>query len=837
MRTPISIIFILLSFSALSQSAADWWYFGNKAGVHFLPSGVVSDTNGELITQEGCASISSEDGDLLFYTDGTTVYAQDHSIMPNGQNLLGHSSSSQSALITGFPGQPDKYLIFTVPVAQNVPMCYSVVDMNLNGGLGDVVAGEKNVEMLFGMGENLCAITHGLGNGFWILSHMLESDTVTAFEVNSSGVNLNPIKSATGDSITALVGCMKASQNGKFVCYASEYKPVQASVGRIKLMRFNNITGQITQTLAWSSPLVRGPYGVEFSSNSKVLYVSDGWNSVSESLVQYNISNFNLPAILASEYEVADNISFGQVQIGPDQNIYLSSDISANGKDKFLHRINNPNVLGAGCNFDDKAIHLQGRSANLGLPPFNPDVFLKSMKVVNKCFGEATCFLLDQTNLQSALWNFDDPASGSNNISTELNPCHVFSDVGTYEVSVVFNRDNFIDSLVVEVEIIHSQEISFDSLTWICRGDSVILDINQPISQYLWHDGSTDGEYLVEPTDSLIWATVIGSCDTVSDSTLIVWSDTLEMSLPDDTLLCDLNSFLIEPDVNERCRYSWSSGQTSKNLFVDRPGKYKLKVVNGCNSVSDSLRIRMLDTPTGSYLPGDSVHCNEKAFNVTVSDSSGYEVLWSDSSTGAVYTISESDTLWLLAYNDCGSSLDSMKVDFRGIPDRLPEDTMLCEALDVDLSVYSGAGARYIWSTGDTTSTINIREPDNYYSVSISNSDCTLREEISITWNDIACESIDCDIDAPNIFTPNGDGVNDIWKITSTCELIEFDVVIYNRWGQIVYQSHLKNGGWDGFINGEPAQTGVYFYDLISRDEVVVDADREEVMGSLTLIR
>ena len=97
-----------------SQGQSDNWYFGFGAGVHFNLDGTVDAlSNGQLNTFEGCATISDSQGNLLFYTDGRTVYDRQHNIMVNGRNLFGQPSSTQSVIIVPKPESPNIYYIIT----------------------------------------------------------------------------------------------------------------------------------------------------------------------------------------------------------------------------------------------------------------------------------------------------------------------------------------------------------------------------------------------------------------------------------------------------------------------------------------------------------------------------------------------------------------------------------------------------------------------------------------------------------------------------------------------------------------------------------------------------
>ena len=136
------LFYFLLSinFCVFSQEEASNWYFGENAGIQFANDGSITVLNdGQLNTIEGCSSISDSNGNLLFYTDGITVYNRQHTILNNGFGLLGDPSSSQSAIVVPKPNDPDIYYIFTVGSNQSqTGLKYSVVDMTRDGGLGQV---------------------------------------------------------------------------------------------------------------------------------------------------------------------------------------------------------------------------------------------------------------------------------------------------------------------------------------------------------------------------------------------------------------------------------------------------------------------------------------------------------------------------------------------------------------------------------------------------------------------------------------------------------------------------------------------------------------------------
>src|SRR4051812_2901458 len=148
-----SILFIGLffQFAAIAQNEAVNWYFGDNAGLNFSTTPPTVLTNGALVTSEGCASISGPSGNLLFYTDGSTVWNASHVPMANGTGLLGDASSTQAALIVRQPGSTILYHIFTLGSGGTSTLSFSTVDMSLASGSGSVIV--KNVLLAGNMTE------------------------------------------------------------------------------------------------------------------------------------------------------------------------------------------------------------------------------------------------------------------------------------------------------------------------------------------------------------------------------------------------------------------------------------------------------------------------------------------------------------------------------------------------------------------------------------------------------------------------------------------------------------------------------------------------------------
>ena len=169
---PCLIIYFITSV-CFAQKESAIWYFGEYAGLDFNNVNVpVALTDGQLNTFEGCATISDGDGNLLFYTDGVTVYNKNHEVMQNGMGLLGHESSTQSAIIVPEIGNDNIYYLFTIDgyTGESRGFHYSKIDMTLDSGLGGVLPDTKNIFLLSGTQEKITAVKHRDGKGIWVIT-------------------------------------------------------------------------------------------------------------------------------------------------------------------------------------------------------------------------------------------------------------------------------------------------------------------------------------------------------------------------------------------------------------------------------------------------------------------------------------------------------------------------------------------------------------------------------------------------------------------------------------------------------------------------------------------
>ncbi|CAM1344393.1 T9SS type B sorting domain-containing protein [Tenacibaculum amylolyticum] len=408
MRKQILIVFIFVSIAAFSQKQANVWYFGQNAGIDFNTSPPTALTDGQLNTDEGCSSFSDQDGNLLFYTDGITIYAKDHSVMlytdgTPGNNLKGNPTSTQSGMIIPKPGSDTIYYLFTVGtdfvppgILPNPGFNYYTIDMAQRGGLGEIIDGPVNLAIDPDTGtdisqfwsEKVAAVKAQECNAFWVISFV--QNTFYAYKVTTAGVDtINVVKSNANFTAVDKRGYLQASPDGRYLAFAD----FNAN-GSLRLFEFDNATGQVngtsSQVLFSSNVTGESVYGIAFSQLSNNLYAStfDGLNATFN-IHQFDLTSTNIPA---SINPVISKRGFfrGGLQLGPDGKIYAS--IPGNS---FLDIIENPNENNAQLIYTEDAIDLNGRIATQGLPPF-----ISSLLLPINIIDNATSQVLNNQNIQ-----------------------------------------------------------------------------------------------------------------------------------------------------------------------------------------------------------------------------------------------------------------------------------------------------------------------------------------------------------------------------------------------------------------------------------------------------
>jgi hypothetical protein len=454
------------------------WLFGEGAGITFSPSigSLPTPTNGNLIsTREGCASISDDNGNLLFYTDGQSIYNTESVPQPIYKDLKGDVTSTQSCIIVPDPRSDSRYYIFTADgnsqrsdgsahLFNGVRVDVSTWNIEKLEDINDNVASpqyKESVEKLetknLSPAEKVTAIAKGDCDGYWIVTILQRTENaigrigvglMRVYKLDSNGFVFSHEMDMIPDEGSFYirdVGYLKASHDSEMIAI-SNVGINNKNNRQVVVFPFDKMTGKVdfNQSRAVAG-FKQETYGLEFSPNNNYLYTTTLFTghvfqidlSVQGALVPLAVSK-------PEAYDQGHCHGFGALQLGPDGKIYIARPCKG-----FLGAIDKPNLGGAACDVNPKAVVLDKEMrCELGLPNM-VSTLLCDDNINNDCNCNHDCAgcnedaeaqneeLIERAKLKHNTIKADadcaDPflgsctlsALGSNNLE-ELQPCFYF---------------------------------------------------------------------------------------------------------------------------------------------------------------------------------------------------------------------------------------------------------------------------------------------------------------------------------------------------------------------------------------------------------------------------
>ncbi len=594
-------VFITNLISLHSQGEADNWFFGKFCAMTFnTPDKSPEFVMGSVMNaDEGCASISDSDGNLLFYTNGETVWNADNVQMPNGEGLHGHNSSTQSAVVVQQPLSKNIYYIFTVDRQGNpYGLSYSIVDMTLDKGRGDVVS--KNNYLHYPVSEKITAIRQEDDNGIWIIAHEWGSDRFLAYLLKDTGLVRLPVISRvgtphSGDNMNA-GGYMKASPDGQYVGVAIYWD------GIFEILNFDNITGTLSDPITFDTDELKYIYGVEFSPDGSKVYFTQSYEP--SRIYQVDLKAGNRDDILNSLTVIAENYSYYSyqaLQLAPDKKIYV-----AKRNKSYLSAIQKPNEKGAAANFSEYAFDLSPAVSYAGLPTFNQSFFEIYLKITGEtelCTGDS--LILRCNKYKGAIYKWTGPGGFTSDTNEIIISPVMPEHSGWYKVVIKLNDETNEDSVFVNVYERPDAVILPGDTAYICSGGYTVLAAS-PTGRdfsYLWNTGEQEESITVDEAGLyyLILTNENGCKDTA-------YCFVKEIPPPDVNIIAEgrnklcLGEKMTLRTENQYESYLWSTGEQTDSIEIISPGIYFVDVIDkfGCSG-SDSIEIEQYDIDVPDY--------------------------------------------------------------------------------------------------------------------------------------------------------------------------------------------------------------------------------------------
>jgi gliding motility-associated-like protein len=599
---------------------ANYWYFGNNAGINFNEQPPVAMSDGQLISPEGASTMSDQNGDLLFYSDGNVVYDRDHLQMDNGIQIGGVNGASQSTLIVPFPNDETLFYIFNTravfDAGDEYALQYAVVDIkDIDGGtFGTVVTKEKQ---LFERSTERLTATNP-GNFVWLIAHEMGNNTFRAYPVTEMGIG-NPVLTSIGavhdaNDAEESQGYMKLSTDGSRLAVALN----KGGANYVELFEFDQQTGELSNYIQVDIPNdYTRVYGVEFASNSDKLFVTTNSPVGSGSkLYELKLHDYDKDSIESRIEEIDEEtgVNMGAIQTGPDGQIYVARD-----GEQFLGTITeNLDTLSestyAGNGFD-----LVTGTSTLGLPNFVQSVFQQtpdpSATVSPACVEQRTTFIGQGTSIiDEFLWTFGDGTSADTDTAS-----HIYTVAGEYTVSLnVSNRCGLDTTITQLVDIAGIPDPPTLAATSIICDNSLILDADTtdtPGLQFLWSTGETSK--VIETTSPGVFSvTITNEAGCVEEGSTQVFDGRPPVDLGPNATICQGDALILDtglPVGNPANIFTWylddvDQGTGIENTFTvdsSEPGVYEYVVsvidgLSGCLGL-DTVQVTVNIEPELTY--------------------------------------------------------------------------------------------------------------------------------------------------------------------------------------------------------------------------------------------
>jgi gliding motility-associated-like protein len=637
-----------------AQNENSMWAFGYHNGLNFNTSPpTFYQTN--MVSIEGCASVANGAGALLFYSNGNDVWNATGAVMPNGSGILGNGpgfsagalgSCAQGVAIVKSISNNNQYYLFTLDAAEQVSggsnapgyLRYSVVDMSLNSGAGDVIAGQKNIVLDTFMSEKM-TVTKGAGCYYWLIAHRNNSATYRAFKIDVTGIN--PGVSSTGTWTGDMgAGQLKVSPDGTRIANCNSL-----TGSGIELGTFNNATGMVSNTGIFDVNMFN-KLGTCFSPDNTKLYITSFGD-----LAQYDISSYpNFTTIAASKVVIHSGIQYAQLKNGPDGKIYCAY----YQNHPYIGVINNPNNAGVTCNLNTMALPQPAWSAFTSIPgnPYghtlgndivvgvSADTAYNDTKDTLVCF-ETSLDVSAPSGFDEYLWN-----DGNTNANRTLTAD------GDYWVYSFQNCNITIDTFKVHFVDL---SVNLGPDTAICENMQITLDAGNPGATYKWQDGSTN--QTLEVNNEGTYMVKVNEEGCIKSDTIIVDEFVPSLNIPQhDTNICDDETIKLNVEAAPISNYLWSTGSTEDKIVVSKPGVYSVTGTNACGTFRDSVKIEMQDCTCKTFIP-NAFSPNDDGLNdvfkvSTICTSSDFSISIYNRMGQRVFQSTSQDKGWDGTYND-----------------------------------------------------------------------------------------------------------------------------------------------------------------------------------------
>ena len=622
LRLTFTISLLLTSTTLYSQKYSNNWHI-NDFDLIFQDDTVEVCQGISIKENSGVGIISDYEGNLLFYSDGHSVWNKNHDLMPNGIDL--GILDSRASLVVPKPDSESLYYLFTVDgkseQQDSSGLYYSVIDLSLEDGLGDVTT--KSIKLLDNTTQTITAVSHANNHDVWIVTQQYGLKKYYSILLTKNGISGSYVESnvgtINGDGFSDPQ--LKSSPDGKKIASGNN----SSNTNGFDLFDFDASNGTLSNTLSFDKISI-GRYcaGIEFSSDASKLYVLMGGSIGEGRLLQYDLSEYNYEDINSSVKPVLipQKTGVSQLQLASNGKIYFAKGGGDYSGTEYLGVVNRPNEPGNLCNAVELGLYLEGRNCIIGRTPnFIQNYFFRTNITTNgSCQSAPVSFnVTNEYKLDSVRWYF-----GEGSTSTQVHPVFIYDNSGKYTVQLLAYYPEKCDTITKQITINPYTAFDLGDNSTVCYGNKISVPGN--FESYLWNDGDTVNYNFIEQNG---WykTTVTNNFGCMSSDSIYMTVVDLPVitTLPDTIVLEDQDSVKLDP--GDFTTYKWSTGDTTDFLYVKDESWYSVFVENesGCHSSKSVLVMQQPGTenensndwkivnPQPNYLTGlDVCFINER---------------------------------------------------------------------------------------------------------------------------------------------------------------------------------------------------------------------------------
>lgn len=384
------LISLLNSLAAYSQNRNNIWCFGDSSAIDFGTAANPTTFRSSVVSRGSCVSIADTNGHLLFYANtrsgtsisgnSTLIFDKTDQLMPNGTNVKGEDWYNELLIIPN-PGSNHEYYLFTKGMSSSPGFAYSKIDMNLNGGLGDV--SQKNVILNnVRNADCLTGIKHGNGHDWWVISKYSN--------LNLPSFNRFYVFLITNNTVHPPI-IQDLNNAGDFDFHQLVFNSVGTRMmqtnrqGLMQEIAFDRCTGLLNNPVVYfpeqfSGIHNRNYWASAYSPNNSKFYTIINNGSDTTRLIQYDLNAMDVGASADTLMTEIFPPILGALRLAPDGKIYVSSwhvfnfpgypypDTAYSQINTNLSVINMPDSAGFACDFQPYSFYLGGSRTYAGLP-------------------------------------------------------------------------------------------------------------------------------------------------------------------------------------------------------------------------------------------------------------------------------------------------------------------------------------------------------------------------------------------------------------------------------------------------------------------------------------